>query len=478
MIRALPVRTPSGFRFALAIPGVRNAGPTRFAFGATNSIAGGSQGQSMERRKFMAVSATVAAASAQAQEQGGKIRLGVIGCGRRGRSNLRSVLKLSDSIEVVALSEVYKPNLDLTLEMVPNAKVYPDFRDLIAASDIDAVLIATPDHWHAYMTVEACKAGKDVYVEKPISVTVHEGQMMVQAARKYSRVVQVGTQQRSGKHFQEAKDIVQSGRLGTISFVRTWNYSNAYPGGIGQPPDTEPPADLDWEMWQGPAPERPFNKNRFGVNPYQFAHFRWFWDYAGGMMTDWGVHLLDIVLWAMAEPGPVSISTYGGKYALLDNRETPDTIQATYEFPSFVCTYENRVANAHTGGLPSYGIHFHGTEGTLYVNRGYWEITPEQRRYREPEPRVEERMEASRGQASNPSTDDHWRDFIAAIRNRTKPICDIEIGHRSTAMALLGNVSLRSRQRVDWDPDSETTGNKEAQTYLQREYRPPWKLEL
>ncbi len=433
----------------------------------------------MQRRTFMAATASATtAATARAQSQGDKIRLGVIGCGRRGRSNLRSVLKLTDDIEVVAISEVFKPNLELTLEMVPDARVYPDFRELIAADDIDAVLIATPDHWHAYMSVEACKAGKDVYVEKPISVTVHEGQMMVKAARKYNRVVQVGTQQRSGKHFQEAKDIVQSGRLGSISYVRTWNYSNAYPEGIGVPPDTDPPPDLDWDMWLGPAPERSFNKNRFGVNPYSFAHFRWFWDYAGGMMTDWGIHLLDIVLWAMAEPGPRSICTYGGKYALTDNRETPDTIQATYEFPAFVCTYENRVANAYAGGLPGYGIQFHGTEGTLYVNRRYWEITPEQRRYREPEPRVENRMKAARGEASNATTDDHWRDFIYAVRNRSKPICDIEIGHKSTAMALLGNVSMRSRQRMDWDPVAETTSNKEAQTYLQSEYRPPWKLEL
>ena len=433
----------------------------------------------MKRRTFVAASAALAAAgSVRGDNHGDKIRLGVIGCGRRGRNNLRSVLRLADDIEVVALSEVFKPNLEETLKMVPDAKIYPDFRDLIADEDIDAVLIATPDHWHAYMSVEACKAGKDVYVEKPISVTVHEGQMMVKAARKYDRVVQVGTQQRSGKHFAEAKDIVQSGRLGTISFVRTWNYSNLFPEGIGVPPDTDPPADLDWDMWLGPAPERPFNKNRFGVNPYQYAHFRWFWDYAGGMMTDWGIHLLDIVLWAMAEPGPRSICTYGGKYALADNRETPDTIQATYEFPTFVCTYENRVANAFSGGQPGYGIQFHGTEGTLYVNRGFWEITPEVRRYREPEPRVERRMEAARGESANHSTDDHWRDFIAAVRNRDRPVCDIEIGHKSTSMALLGNVSLRSRQRVDWDPVNETTENKEAQTYLRSDYREPWKLEL
>ena len=417
------------------------------------------------------------AAGAKAAE-GSKIRLGLIGCGRRGRSNMRSALKFTEDIEVVALSEVYKPNLELALKMVPDAKIYPDFRELLAAKDIDAVLIATPDHWHAYMSVEACKAGKDVYVEKPISVTVHEGQMMVKAARKYNRVVQVGTQQRSSVHFQEAKDIVQSGKLGSISSVRSWNFTNMYPEGIGVPPDTDPPADLDWDMWLGPAPERSFNKNRFGVNPYTFSHFRWFWDYAGGMMADWGVHLLDIVLWAMVEPGPLAISTFGGQYALTDNRETPDTILASYEFPTFVCTYENRIANAYSGGLPGIGILFHGTEGTLFVNRRYWEITPEQRSYSEPERRVEDRMAAERGEANNRSTDDHWRDFIKAVRDRSKPICDIEIGHKSTAIALLGNVSLRSRQRVDWDPVAETTTNKEAQTYLKREYRAPWKLEL
>ena len=434
----------------------------------------------MQRRSFMAVSAgtvSTMAAGAKAAE-GSKIRLGLIGCGRRGRSNMRSALKFTEDIEVVALSEVYKPNLELALKMVPDAKIYPDFRELLAAKDIDAVLIATPDHWHAYMSVEACKAGKDVYVEKPISVTVHEGQMMVKAARKYNRVVQVGTQQRSSVHFQEAKDIVQSGKLGSISSVRSWNFTNMYPEGIGVPPDTDPPADLDWDMWLGPAPERSFNKNRFGVNPYTFSHFRWFWDYAGGMMADWGVHLLDIVLWAMVEPGPLAISTFGGQYALTDNRETPDTILASYEFPTFVCTYENRIANAYSGGLPGIGILFHGTEGTLFVNRRYWEITPEQRSYMEPERRVEDRMAAERGEANNRSTDDHWRDFIKAVRDRSKPICDIEIGHKSTAIALLGNVSLRSRQRVDWDPVAETTTNKEAQTYLKREYRAPWKLEL
>ena len=349
---------------------------------------------------------------------------------------------------------------------------------MLAADDIDAVCLGTPDHWHAYMTVEACKAGKDVYVEKPISVTVHEGRMMVEAARKYKRIVQVGTQQRSARHFQKAVEIVRSGRLGKISFVRTWNYGNEYPRGIGSPPDREPPADLNWDMWLGPAPERPFNANRFGVDPNHYSFFRWFWDYAGGMMTDWGVHLLDIVLWAMDEKGPRVITTVGGKYVIGDNRETPDTIQATYEFPGFVAVYENRITNSQSMWDQGYGILFHGTEGTLFVDRSRWEILPEMRP-QEDAPRDQiARISPEQGARSNDSTLSHWQDFVASMKSRELPISDIEIGHRSTATCLLANVALRSRQRVEWDPETETTPNKEAETYLRREYRAPWKLEL
>ncbi len=444
---------------------------------------------SLARRSFLkttAGAATTAPAMLRASEARKTFRLGFIGMGRRGRNTLRAALKQPE-IDVVAISEVYRPNVDAALKMVPNAKVYPDFRDLIAAKDIDAVCITTPDHWHAYMTVEACKAGKDVYVEKPISVTVHEGQMMVQAARKYNRIVQVGTQQRSGKHFQKAVEIIHRGEIGTISFVRTWNYDNEFPQGIGNPSDREPPADLDWDMWLGPAPKRAFNENRFGVHPDHYSYFRWFWDYAGGMMTDWGIHLLDIVLWAMKEKGPRVITTIGSKYLINDNRETPDVIQANFEFPNFVCVYENRITNEQSMFNHGYGIAFHGTAGTLFVDRRGYKVIPEMKSLdlSESEPRAytnsydrEGRMQPKDGIASNNSTDAHWSDFIASMKSRKPPICDIEIGHRSTVIALLGNVALRSRQRVEWDPESETTNNKEAQTYLRRDYRPPWKLEL
>jgi predicted dehydrogenase len=431
------------------------------------------------RRTFLqsATAAGVAGSLAAPAAANERFSLGFIGMGRRGRGVLRAALRHPET-KVVAICDVYKPNLELAREMAPEARLYEDFRELLAADDVDAVCIATPDHWHPYMAVEACKAGKDVYVEKPISVTVEEGRMMVKAARKYDSVVQVGTQQRSGKHFQRAVEIVRSGKLGEISFVRTWNYGNAHPGGIGDPPDSDPPADLNWDLWLGPAPERAFNKNRFGVRPDAYSHFRWFWDYAGGMMTDWGVHLLDIVLWAMDEPGPRVITTVGGKYVLRDNRETPDTIQATYEFPGFACVYENRVVNGQSMWDQGYGILFHGTEGTLFVDRSRWEILPEKKR-KDANPRESvARIKAEEGSRSNDTTIDHWANFVECMKTREKPISDIEVGHRSTAMCLLANVSLRSRQRVSWDPVAETTPNDEARTLLGREYRPPWKLTL
>ena len=280
-----------------------------------------------------------------------RVSVGVIGMGRMARGHLGNLLEMPEAAQVVALSDVYEPNLQWGAQRAAQAKTYTDFRKLLEHPDLDAVVVATPDHWHALPTVMACEAGKDVYVEKPTAVTIGESRKMVEAVQRTGRTVQVGTQQRSGAQFQKAAEIVQSGTLGPISFVRTWNYGNQYPEGIGSPPDSEPVPELDWEMWLGPAPDVPFNINRFGVvlgedGAYQrWSSFRWFWDYAGGMMTDWGVHLLDIMVWAMDVRYPEKVSASGGKFYLEDNRETPDTLLATYQYPNFVCTYENRTCN-------------------------------------------------------------------------------------------------------------------------------------
>ncbi|MBI1790678.1 MAG: Gfo/Idh/MocA family oxidoreductase [Acidobacteria bacterium] len=434
-----------------------------------------------DRRNFL--QATGAALTTQiftGRVKGANDRIAVafIGMGRMGMGNLGSAMRQSE-VEVVAVCDVYQPHLEKAVaassrgaqgepEARKPAKGIKDFRQILSDKSIDAVCVATPDHWHPYMTVEACKAGKDVYVEKPICVVVEEGRTMVQAARKYNRVVQVGTQQRSGLHFQKACDLVKNGYIGTVTFIRTWNYGNGSKEGIGNPPDGQPPTDLDWDLWLGPAPAREFNANRFGVDPKAFSHFRWFWDYAGGMMTDWGIHVLDIARMGMAEADPIAITSLGGKYVITDNRDTPDTLQVTYEFPGFLATYENRMFNGNSMFNQGYGTVFHGTKGTLFVDRSKFVVIPEKGSGIEP---MEEKSSNNHGLA-------HWQNFIACIKSRERPASDIEIGHRSTTTALLGNVALRSRLRIDWDPKTETTAQTAARPLLRREYRKPWKLEV
>lgn len=402
-----------------------------------------------------------------------RIAIALIGAGRQGVTDLKSAMRHSD-VDVAAVCDVYRPNLAKGAEVAPSAQQYSDFRRVLDRKDIDVVIVASPDHWHPLHTILACEAGKDVYVEKPISVTIAEGRKMVDAARRHQRVVQVGTQQRSGKHFQQAAELVRSGRIGTVTQVRCWNVGNESPEGIGSPPDSAPPAELDWDMWLGPAPDRPFNPNRFGVSPDRWSSFRWFWDYAGGMMTDWGVHWLDIVQMAMGVDAPVSISAMGGKTALQDNRETPDTLIASYQYPGFLCTYENRLANAAPLNGKRGGILFHGTDGTLFIDRQGFEILPETRKTGDASA---DRTEPMKVDNSNNNHQDHLLDFIECVKTRRTPLSDIEIGHRSTSTALLGNIAYRSGHRIEWDAKNERiVGDRDASRYLTRDYRKPWRI--
>jgi predicted dehydrogenase len=415
-----------------------------------------------------------------------KVNAAFIGMGKMGRSNLHFAMR-QDNVVPVAVCDIYQRNLDWAVRDSKNqAKPYRDFREVLADKSIDVVCISTPDHWHAYMTVEACKAGKDVYVEKPVCCVVDEGVKMVQAARKYNRVVQAGTMQRSAKHFQQAVEIVRNGDLGDITFVRTWNYANGDPKGWGNPPDGDPPEGLDWDMWLGPAPKRAFNENRFGVDPKDgyFSNFRWFWDYAGGWMTDWGIHWLDIVQMAFKEEVPSEITALGGKLYVKDNTETPDTLEVTYLYPSgFVATYERRSANGQSMFEKGGGILFCGNKGTMFLDRGGYKIVPEMR-LKEPREMVNGRpvREPATAEADVKSSDsgnaNHWANFLECVRARQKPISDIETCQRSTSTCLLGNVALRSKLKLDWDAKKWTTAQGEARKYLTREYRKPWKLEV
>jgi len=435
----------------------------------------------LNRRDFMrrasAVSAGMALTGASARILGAndRVRVGVIGTGRQGRDDLEDFQRQPD-VEIVAVCDVYEPNLQLGLASTGNkAQNVKDFRQMLDRQDIDVIVVGTPDHWHALMTVEACKAGKDVYVEKPICCAVEEGKVMVAAARKYKRVVQVGTQQRSATHFQDAVKLVQQGYLGKVSFVRTWNYSNDYPEGIGNPPDSDPPAGLDWDAWLGPAPKVPFNANRFGVGD-RWSTFRYFWDYAGGMMTDWGIHLLDIVQWAMQVDGPEVIMAAGGKFYIQDNAETPDTLQVTFQYPHFVATYEDRWDNANSMYNHGYGIEFHGTDATMFVDRGGFEVFPETR-HRQGKPPVD-RAPSMKMASVNNDHYDHIRNFLDCVKSRQRPISDVEIGYRSTSTCLLGNVAYRSQRRITWDVEKQQVkdGAPEAQAYVARHYRAPWSL--
>ena len=429
-----------------------------------------------DRREFFKTAAAAAGLTTSifpslARGANDKVQAAFIGMGRMGMGNLENAMK-QENLVPVAVCDVYEPNLEKGFEKASTnaygAKVrkVKDFREILADKSIDVVNISTPDHWHAYMMVEACKAGKDVYVEKPISVTIEEGQLMVKAARKYNRVVQCGTQQRSQPHYQQLARLLREGAIGDVTFIRTGNYGYTPQIGIGAPADEEPPANLDWDMWLGPAPKHAFNRNRFGVDPKAFSHFRWFWDYAGGMMTDWGVHLLDIVQMAYGEVMPTSIVALGKKQYIQDNRDTPDTLAVTYEYPNFIATYENRLANG-ASPFPYGNTAFHGTKGTLYCDRGGFRIVPSKEGGIDP---VEVKNTSGGGNK------EHWANFLECVKTRQRPVSDIEICHKSTTTCLLGNIALRSKLRVDFEAATERIAQAEARKYASREARKPWKI--
>ncbi|MBZ5728378.1 MAG: Gfo/Idh/MocA family oxidoreductase [Acidobacteriia bacterium] len=402
-----------------------------------------------------------------------KVNLAFLGVGKQGCDNLATAAQVP-GFQIAAVCDVYQPALDRAEAQAwqlgfDGVQATTDFRDILADRAIDAVCISTPDHWHAYMTVEACKAGKDVYVEKPSFVYLDEGPKMVEAARKYKRVVQAGTMQRSGAFFQKAREIVKSGDLGEITFCRTFQASATPKEGFGSPPDSEPAPGLDWDMWLGPAPKRPFNANRWGVLGDRYPTFRYFWDYAGGAMTDWGVHLLDIVQFAFEEAMPVSVTAQGGKFYVDDNTETPDTMLATFRYPGFIACYESRTANPCPLYEHSYGTAFHGSQATLLVNRdGYW-IFPNGK-----DGQIVEERDRQKARMNAP----HWQNFLECIRTRQKPIADIETCVRSTSTCVLANLAMRHGMTLDWDERAFTVKQHEARQFLQARYRAPWKLEV
>ena len=452
----------------------------------------------MERRQFIRQAAGTALASVTGFSGGrilganDRVNVALIGCGGRGRADADLLRQVTD-MEVIAVCDVYEPQAAAARVWAgPGCRSYGDFRKLLEQKDIDAVLVATPDHWHAAIAVLACQAGKDVYVEKPLAHSIREGRKMVEAARRYNRVVQTGTQHRSAPHIRQAAEIVQSGQIGPVHFVRVWNYLNMSLDGIGRAADSAPPPGLDWDFYLGPAPKVPFNKNRF------LESYRWFWDYAGGMATDYGTHRLDSVHQVMGVDAPRSAAAVGGRYELRDGAETPDVLQITYEYPSFVLSYEASMLNDHgcggrTPGKKYYltrttddrphGMAFYGTKGSLFADRMGFEVYPEPLGESGPgavnsaggaaEGFRTERVEA----AGTDATGLHLRNFIECMRTRQKPVADVEIGHRSTTVPHLGNIAFRTGRKIYWNAEhEEILDDPKAAELLDSPARKPWDL--
>jgi len=410
-----------------------------------------------------------AAVPARARGANDRIRLGFIGVANRG-GQLISAFSKHDDMEIVALCDVCESTLNAANSRLGGrAATFGDFRELIDRDDVDAVVIATPDHWHAIQTITACDAGKDVYVEKPLSITIHEGRRMVEAARRNQRVVQVGLQRRSGTTYAQAADLVQADGIGKATVCRTYHRSNMTPSGIGREKPSDPPADLDWDMWLGPRPLRPYQKN---IAPYKF---RW-WTLYSSQTANNGVHFLDLIRWMTGDLAPASICAMGGRYAVDDDRTIPDTMQVVYEFPAgrLVLFGMYETCGNQTMARGGY-VELRGTKGSLFANDNGYEIVPEQGgQFQDRSPRMEPRKVDS---TDGNLTVQHARNFLDCMRSRKKPNGDVEEGHRSTTMSLLAKISQATRLRLEWDAEREQiTNSPEANAMLHYEYREPWKL--
>jgi predicted dehydrogenase len=438
------------------------------------------------RRQFSTSAALTALAASRALGAGKRIRLGFIGLGNRGDQVLSAFLQHKDDCEVVAVCDIYKPYTEFAAKKAgTNPTQYSDYRKLLAHKDVDAIVIGTPDHWHALQTVHACQAGKDVYVEKPLSLCVAEGRAMVEAAKKHNRVVQVGIQRLSSALGKEVAEFIRGGGIGKVTVVRAFHVQNEWPRGIGNPPDSEPPADFDWDAWLGPAPKRRYNKNR------TFYRFRWFYDYSGGQLTNFGVHYLASIHWALGVDAPRSVAAIGGKFANYDNREVPDTLEVLWHYPGdTLVTFSQYNASAAPAAARPCEIEFRGTKGTLYLSTGGYEVVPEvilpgEFPARTPIDREKERGYRKGGKAqikpvkkaSRILDADHARNFLACVVSRKPCNCTLEFGHRATSATLIANIAQRTKSLLEWDAKAERfTNSAAANKLLAYEYRAPYRF--
>ncbi|WP_411031417.1 Gfo/Idh/MocA family protein [Spongiimicrobium sp. 3-5] len=406
-----------------------------------------------------------------------RIQVGLVGCKGMGFANLSSMLKISE-VEVVALCDVDRNILeqrtaDLEKAGFKKPKWYSDYRKLLEDSDVDIVIIGTPDHWHCLQLTDALRAGKDVYCEKPIANSIQESNIMLKTVTNSDRVVQIGQWQRSQPHFVDAINYVHSGKLGQIRLAKAWAYQG-WMSSIPVLPNGPVPQGVDYDMWLGPAPKRPFNPHRFHFN------FRWFWDYAGGLMTDWGVHLIDYALYGMQASTPKSVMAIGGKFAYPDDaQEAPDTLQTVYEFDGFSILWEH--ATGIDGGNygRDHGIAFIGNNGTLVLDRSGWQVISEVAHdgFRKiPENKLIEELPLQENEGNG--LDLHTQNFIDVVKSRDTSAlkAPIKVGYDAAFVCHMGNVAYKTGNRIYWDATAGKFTDSKANEFINTSYKNGWKL--
>ncbi len=395
----------------------------------------------------------VAAAKSVASE---RLAIGVVGIRSQGKVLAEALAGLAD-VDVTMLCDIDEgllPQAARGVEALQGQapRLATDFRRLLDDPSLDAIVIATPDHWHAPMTILACQAGKDVYVEKPVSHSLAEGPAMIAAAQSSQRVVAAGLQQRSGAHFRSAIEYIASGKLGSVHLAKAWTVHQRK--SIGFKKNVAPPAGVNYDLWLGPAPARPFNPNRFHYN------WHWFWDYGTGELGNWGAHLLDVARWGLGVDFPTHVSAAGGKYHFHDDQETPDTLLVNYTYSGKTITWEHRLWSPHGLEGRSAAVAFCGERGTLIVDRGGWKVYGQK-----------ESIAAGPSELLEP----HLQNFVDCVKTRSEPACSLETGHISSALCHLGNIAYRLGRSLRVNPATGTIADDVAASQIARsEYRAPW----
>ncbi len=414
-----------------------------------------------------------------------KIRMGYIGLGNRGDQVHDAFLEHGDQV-TAAVCDLRDDYMNFAIKKSrATPKKYTEYKKLLDDKEVDAVVIATPDHWHALMFVDACRAGKDVYCEKPLSLTVWEGRRMVQVADETKRVTQVGIHRRSVQTLRDAAEFIRNGGIGHVTVAKGYHVQNEWPNGIGNTPNSAPPSEAEWDAWLGPAPKAPYNRNR------TFYNFRWFYDYSGGQITNFGVHYMDWIRMALGKDAPKSVVAMGGRYAVKDNREIPDTCEVLWDYGDTLVVFSQYNANGAPTNPKNSELEIRGTKGTMYLQSGRWEVVPEKTTEvlfgkRTPLDRNLEKsygpskkpaMEPMKGGDGSAETYPHARNFLDCVKSRKKCNCDILDGHLSTTATILGHIALRSKSFLEWDARTEKfTNNAAANKYLSYQYRSPYKL--